>query len=245
MTTTAEAISLPFVEAIRYFTDKVPTTSRHWTDVWQAANARAFTVAGATTEALIDDFRSEIRKALEEGTTLSQFRGRFDEIVQRRGWSHVGTPGWRSRIIYETNLSTAYSAGRYYQQTRPETLAAFPYWEYVHSGSLNPREQHLGWHGLVLRADDGFWSTHYPPNGWRCGCWARVVSARGLAARGKAAPDPAPAIEWREVAVAGRGVERVPVGIDPSFDYNPGEAWIGETPAIPEHARLAVPPIEP
>lgn len=242
MTTTAEAIALPFVEAIGYFARKSNATSRHWTDVWQAANAHAFTVAGATTEALVEDFRAEIRKALEEGTTLADFRQSFDEIVSRRGWRHTGAPGWRARVIYETNLSTAYSAGRYHQQTQEDTLAAFPYWEYVHSGSQNPREQHLDWNGLVLRADDPFWQTHYPPNGWRCGCWVRVVSARGLGERGLSGPMESPTIDtyfWTNPRTG--EAHEVPVGIDPSFDYNPGREWAGRAPEIPEDARLTPP----
>lgn len=245
MTDTAQAVSLPFAQAIAYFARKTNATSRHWTDVWQAANAHAFTVAGATSQALVEDFRSEIRRALEDGTTLAEFRGRFDEIVARHGWSHHGEPGWRARIIYETNLSTAYSAGRYAQSTEEDVLAAFPYWQYVHSGAANPREQHLAWNGLVLRADDPFWATHYPPNGWRCGCWVRVLSGRGLARQGRSGPDTSPIIDTYQWTNPRTGeVHEVPVGIDPSFDYSPGRTWLDQAPEIPPGAALAVPQLE-
>lgn len=226
MTGTAEAIGLPFEEAIAFFRQKLNLTSEHWTDVWQRANARAFTVAGAGTDALVEDFRREIMKALEDGTTLQDFRERFDEIVQKHGWEHTGTPGWRARVIYETNLLMAYSAGRHAQMTEPETLKAFPFWQYVHSGAAHPRKQHLAWNGLTLAADDPFWQTHYPPNGWGCGCRVRPLSERGLERQGKRAVDRAPPIErrpWRNPKTG--EVHQVPVGIDPGFDYNPGEAW--------------------
>lgn len=230
MTTTASAISLPFEEAIDFLRDKVNVTSEDYTDVWGAANTRAFTVAGAATDALVSDFREEVAKALEQGTTLADFRKSFDDIVKRHGWSHTGKPGWRSRVIFETNLSMAYSAGRYKQQTEPDTLAAFPYWEYVHSGARHPRKQHLAWNGLTLRADDVFWSYAYPPNGWGCGCRVKPVSERGMRRMGKSGPDQAPPREFHDIVIKKTGeVKRATVGIDPGFDYNPGQAWMAGT----------------
>jgi hypothetical protein len=225
MPTDAEAISLPFQEAIDFFLQKARVPTAHWDDVWRAAHSHSFMIAGATSDALLADFQAEIAKALKEGTTLADFRKSFDEIVERHGWSYNGTPGWRSRVIYETNLSTAYSAGRYAQMTEPETLQAFPYWTYVHGDSQRPRPLHLGWNGLTLRADDPFWNTHYTPNGWGCSCSVAVTSARGLARMGKSGPDKAPPIETRPWRSRSGVVHQVPVGIDPGFDYNPGMAW--------------------
>lgn len=239
MATTLSALDLPFDEAIAFLRQKANVTSRDYTDVWGKANAKSFTVAGAGTQALVDDFRSEVAKALETGTSLQEFRKTFDAIVTKHGWDHTGTPGWRSRIIFETNLGMAYSAGRYAQQTETETLAAFPFWQYVHSGALHPRKQHQAWNGTTLRADDPWWKTHYPPNGWRCGCRTRPVSARGLARMGKSGPDTAPLIEMKEYTNRKTGeVMRVPDGIDPGFDYNVGEEWTGHAPQIPANATL-------
>jgi len=234
MPSTPSAISLPFEEAIDFFRQKLRMPTSHWTDVWRAAHSRAFMVAGAANDALLSDFQEAIQKALDQGTTLAEFRKDFDKIVETHGWAYNGTPGWRSRIIYETNLSTAYSAGRYAQMTEPETLATFPFWEYIHSGSRHPRLQHLAWNGLTLRADDPFWATHYPPNGWRCGCRAAPVSDRGLARMGKSGPDTAPPIQMREWRNPRTGVvHQVPLGIDPGFDYNPGLAWQQGAKSIP------------
>jgi len=231
MTTTISALDMPFDEAIAYLRNKTNMTSEHYTDVFQRANATGFTVAGAGTKALVEDFRREVARALETGTSLNEFLKSFDDIVARHGWAHTGTPGWRATIIYETNLSMAYSAGRYAQQTEPETLAAFPYWQYVHSGAQHPRLEHLAWDGLVLRADDPFWDSHYPPNGWRCGCRVAPVSERSLSRQGKSGPDPAPAIETREWSNPKTGeVHQVPKGIDPGFDYNPGKQWQNSQP---------------
>ena len=221
-----DAIGLPFEEAIRFFRQKTRTPTAHWTDVWRTAHSHAFMVAGAATDALLEDFQDEIKQALEEGTTLQTFREAFDTIVEKHGWDYNGSPGWRSKIIYETNLATAFSAGRYAQLTEPDTLKVYPYWTYVHSGSQHPRLQHLAWNGLTLRADDPFWDTHYPPNGWRCGCRVAATSVPDLRRMGKDGPDTAPPIEMRTWVNPRTGAKhQIPVGIDAGFDYNPGKAW--------------------
>lgn len=228
MPTDAEAISLPFQEAIDFFMRKARVPTEHWDDIWRTAHSHAFMVAGAADDALLEDFQDAIAKALKEGTTLADFTKTFDELVERYGWAHFdipSIPGWRAQIIYETNLSTAYSAGRYAQLTEPETLQAFPYWTYVHGDSQRPRPQHLAWNGMTLRADDGFWESHYPPNGWRCSCSVAATTRRGLARMGKSEPDKAPPAETRPWRSRDGVVHQVPVGIDPGFDYNPGMAW--------------------
>lgn len=226
MPTDVEAIDLPFEEAIAFFRQKARVPTEHWTDVWRIAHAQGFMVAGAATDELLDDFQQSLRKALEQGTTLQTFRSDFDAIVEKHGWSYTGTPGWRSSIIYDTNLSTAYSAGRYAQLTEPETLEAFPYWTYLHGDSQRPRPQHLAWNGLTLRADDPFWNSHYPPNGWRCSCRVAPTSEAELGRMGKSGPDAAPPIVMRNWTNPHTGaVHQVPIGIDPGFDYNVGKAW--------------------
>lgn len=238
--TVASATALPPDEAIAFLRQKVNLPSERWTDVWQEAHTRSFTVAGATTQALVADFRQAVARAIEQGTTLADFRRDFDSIVSKHGWEYNGTAGWRSQIIYETNLSMAYSAGRYAQMTEPDTLAVYPYWQYMHTSSARPRPQHLLWVGTTLPANDPWWGTHYPPNGWRCRCSVRPLSAAGLRRQGKTGPDEAPPINaQRWTSKDGRRTEMVPDGIDPGFAYNPGAAW-GRPPATP-----GVPPLPP
>ena len=223
---TVEAVSLPFEEAIAYFRQKVPAAAEDWTSVWREAHTRSFAVAGATTEALATDFQKAVGKALADGTTLAEFRKEFDAIVERHGWAHTGSPGWRASIIYETNVAGAYSAGRYAQQTDPAVLAAFPYWTYRHSGAQHPRLMHLAWDGLTLKADDPFWSAHYPPNGWRCGCRVSLTSEGSLGRMGKKGPDAAPPTVTEPWVNPRTGeTHQVPVGVDAGFDFNPGAAW--------------------
>ena len=240
MPTTLDAVDLPFTEAIDFFRQKTRLPSAHWSDVWKEAHSRAFMVAGAASDALLSDFQQAVQKALKDGTTLEAFRRDFDAIVARHGWTHAGEPGWRAQIIYETNLATAYSAGRYAQMTDPDVLAAYPYWEYRHTPCRYPRLMHLAWDGTTLKADDPWWDAHYPPNGWRCGCRVQVVSDAGLKRMGRNGPDPSPPTVTQPWTNPRTGeVHQVPVGIDPGFDYNMGKAW--QAPVRGERLRPATP----
>ena len=102
-----------------------------------------------------------------------------------------------------------------------------PYWRYRHShASVDPRDQHLAWDGLVLRHDNPWWDTHYPPNGWGCKCFVEALTEEELRALGKDGPDQAPATVTRKVTVGARGPNPtdvdVPEGIDPGWGYPPG-----------------------
>ncbi|MDA8049973.1 MAG: phage minor head protein [Rhodospirillales bacterium] len=229
-------IGLPFEEAIAYFRQKINVPTRRWTDLMNEAHAHGFAVAGAAQGAIVEDFRKAVAKAIGQGTGMAEFRRDFDAIVKKFGWSHTGTAGWRARVIYETNLSTAFAAGRYAQMTEPATKAAFPYWEYIHTPVQYPRLQHLAWDGMVLRADDPFWDAHYPPNGWGCRCVAGAVSEAGLARRGKSGPDASPGTATRPWKNPHTGeTMEVPIGVDPGFAYSPGKAW-KEGAALPVQA---------
>ncbi len=221
MTTTASAIDLPFAEAIDFLKSKTAVPTKSWRDVWDGAHSKMFMVAGANSQAIVDDFQAEIAKALEQGTTLEEFRKGFDGIVKKHGWSYNGERGWRTGTIFETNTRTAYAAGRYAQMTEPDTLATFPYWQYHHSGSLHPRLQHKAWDGKVYPANDAFWTVAYPPNGFGCGCFVTPVSRGGLRRLDKSGPDRAPDLDQL-------GTDQ-PLGVDPSFAYNPGKSWLDWT----------------
>ncbi|TQL73078.1 PBECR2 nuclease fold domain-containing protein [Delftia sp. HK171] len=227
--------SLPFREQEEFFRRKVNLPTTAWTDVRLHEHDYAFVVAGANRDAIVADFRAAVEKAISGGSTLEDFRKDFDSIVAKHGWDYNGGRNWRSRVIYDTNLSTSYAAGRW------EQLQEAPYWQYEHSDWVeHPREQHVAWDGLVLARDDPWWQTHFPPNGWGCQCTVHGLWPRDLQRLGKSGPDQAPAVKLVERTIGQRSPQgpqlvRVPQGIDPGFEYAPGSARL----------RTAIPPERP
>lgn len=216
--------SLAFAEAIEFFRKKLNVPTQRWNDLYAEMHNRGFMVAGAMEADLLVDLRKAVEKAIVEGTTLEAFRKDFAGIVEKYGWAYKGGFGWRTNIIYDTNVRQAYNAGRYSQMNDPEVKALRPYKIYKHGDSINPRPEHLAWHNTILPADDPWWLTHTPQNGWGCKCKVFTLSQRDLAKYGKSGPDTAPKTQYYEWTDKKTGEKKmIPKGIDPGFEYAPGE----------------------
>jgi SPP1 gp7 family putative phage head morphogenesis protein len=216
------------VEAIDFFRQKINLPTKAWTDIWEGMHSRAFVVAGANTEALVADFRNAIDKAIAEGKSLDWFRKEFDKIVAAHGWNYKGERRWRQAVIFNTNLRMAYATGRWAQIKRLADRR--PYLRYKAVLDDRTRPLHRAWDDVVLRWDDPWWQTHFPPNGWNCRCSIQQLSERDMTRLNLKVSPHAPASP-----LIARGVKTpegvkyvlVPKGIDPGFAYNPGEAAFG------------------
>ncbi|MDD4930510.1 MAG: phage minor head protein [Gallionella sp.] len=216
-------IANPFKEQVDFFRQKINLPSERWDDIWQAAHDKAFIVAGAMNADLVSDFRGAVDKAIHDGESLGEFRKRFDQIVSKNGWTGWTGEGsqagrdWRTSIIYQTNLSTSYAAGRWAQLHDPDLIKMMPYLTYVHHDSRHPRPIHLSWNGFTAPRDHDFWKTHAVPNGWLCHCSIEAASEADYAAA-KAAGKHEPPVGWDNLNPK-TGEQ---VGIDKGFGYAPG-----------------------
>lgn len=236
------ATPVHFTEAIDFFRSKANLPTNSWSDLMHQAHARAFSVAGATSAALLADFRETLDRAISAGGTLETFRADFDRIVAQHGWAYHGSRNWRSRLIFEMNTRMAYSSGRWQQAQRLK--ATRPYVRYVDVHDARTRPEHYAWHDIILPIDHPWWKTHWPPNGWNCRCHAQSLSERDLKRFGLKVTLDSPAVEMepREVRAPDGSIETVwtPKGIDTGFGYNPGDSWLrGVTPA---ELRKPLPP---
>ena len=235
-----------FDQMAKYLHQKVPVPTTGFEDLQRSDHDHGFMVAGANTRALTEDFFNAILKAESEGETLKQFQARFDEIVEKHGWDYKGQRGWRSKLIYETNLRQAYNAGREAQHQEPAFKKANPYKIYKHSGNPNFRPQHKKWDNLVLTVDDPFWLRFTPGNGYGCFCKAFAASEYYVkTVLKKNGPDESPEVGTYEHIDKRTGeVVQIPLGVDPGFDYKPGESWLKHhTPAFLESWPENVKPI--
>jgi SPP1 gp7 family putative phage head morphogenesis protein len=244
---------LPPEEAIAFLEGKGLRVSFAWQDVWAAENEAAFTVAKMADLDLLAEVKRAVQSALDNGETLQAFKNALIPRMEAAGWwgvqkvvdpqtgkarlAQLGSAR-RLQTIFRTNLSTAYAAGEWAQIE--DTAQDAPYLMYDAVDDNLTREQHRAWSGIVLRWDDPWWKTHRPPNGYNCRCSTIQMSQRDLKRVGKTGPDKAPPVQRREWVNKRTGeVMQIPVGIDPGFDYNPGEGRVAELRHTLEGKRRA------
>jgi len=227
-----EVFNLPFEEQIAFFRNKLNIPTLKWDDLWKAQHAKGFMVAGAYKADLLADFRGSVDKAIGDGATLEDFRKDFDQIVEKHGWDYNGGRNWRTAVIYNTNVSTSYAAGRWEQLQDPAVQSYYGYLIYRHGDSRVPRPMHLAWDGVTLPADHPWWQTHFVPNGWGCKCKVFAATKGEWADAGPKGSAPPSPIDPKTGE---------PVGIDKGFGYNVGAAYKEQTHMILENAIARLP----
>ena len=209
---------------------------------WGDAHAQSFTIAGATKAELLNDLGQAVKQVMETGGSINDFRQSFRDIVHKHGWSYNGEEGWRTRVIFETNVRTSAAAGRYQQFDRirniEEKRGRKLYLMYQDFGDGNVRPQHHDWNGTIRLFDDPWWDTHYPPNDWGCRCNARSMTERRLQANNlEPTPDkdlPARRTEDRIDPRTGQVYLNQTPGIGTGWNYHVGKsAW------FPDPSRMA------
>jgi SPP1 gp7 family putative phage head morphogenesis protein len=250
------ATSLEPSDAIRFLQSKGAQVSGNWSQWLDGQHARAFTVANVTKLDVLQDIQASLSRALKDGQTLQQWKDGLIPELQRKGWwkrdattqqlqaaGRVDAQGviakgltpHRLKTIFQTNMQSAYNAGRYEQQL--EQAEERPYWEYIAILDSKTRPAHRALNGKVYRYDDPGWRAFYPPNGFGCRCRVRNSTRLELERRqiqvssteGKLREIQVP-LKSGEVARVTRLVDKsLPGGRfqpDAGFSNNPGlNAW--------------------
>lgn len=206
----AEAMSVKFTEAIEYLRNLLGITSEQWREIWAETKAVSDLVAKETLFAMQRDMMRAVLTAIEDGTTIEEFRTSYREILAAAGWGDRPNQGWHSQLIFRMHTQAAYAAGRWRQaeeaEARNPTRQIFL--RYVTVGDGRVRPNHAAWQGVILPLRHPWWLTHYPPCGFNCRCHAMVLTERSLARYG-----------W---SVTADNDPRLALPVDQGWDQNVG-----------------------
>lgn len=218
-------------EVVDYFDRRPSRPTFRWDEIAPREHALNFTVARTAGFEVLGDIRSSMRTAVVEHGSWERFRDELVPVLKAKGWwgeRRVTDPRTgeiakvqlgsirRLELIYDANIRSAQAAGDWVRIQRVKDV--LPYLEYMTSTSERKRPLHLSWVGTTLPVDDSWWSTHYPPNGWRCKCRVRSrAEPRDGASTTRPPLDPRP---WTNRSTG--ETRLVPAGIDPGWDSNPG-----------------------
>ncbi|HBO9849857.1 phage minor head protein [Pseudomonas aeruginosa] len=183
-------------QAIAYLKAKGYAITWDWQEMLDQAHDQAFTVAKAMRLDLLSDIRAALETALQDGQTLQQFIEQLQPVLEAQGWwgqqvivdgagnaelVQLGSPR-RLKTIYQSNLQSAYMAGR--KASMEETTETHPYWMYIAVLDGKTRPSHRALHGKVFRHDDPIWSRIFPPNGFNCRCRVIALTEAAVKRRG-------------------------------------------------------------
>ena len=181
MTANLTIETFPNEAAAAYIRGKAVADPENFGDLPAQLKQRAFTVAGIEQMDVLRRIRDAVAK-LPEGASWDEAKRKIaaemSPYVAPPQGGHVAPPqGGRNQVAAararaEFTLRThgfqAYAVARHQQQTA--TADIFPYWKYETVGDSRVRPGHAALDGKVLRADDPWWKTHYPPWDWGCRC---------------------------------------------------------------------------
>ena len=261
---------LPPAEAMAFMDGRQLTADTyHWHDLWRDEHQRAFTVSRLARGDLLEALQASLAKSVAGDLSRRDWIKRTEQLLKNAGWwgtTEVTDPRTgemlktrfnhaRLQLIFDTNVRQAAAAGQWQRMLRNQRT--HPFARYVAMDDDRTRPQHRSWHNVTLPLDDPWWSTHRPPNGYRCRCRMIGVTQREYdqgevldrpgaetdrkapivrAPMAKTAP-PEALRDWRNPATG--AIEKIPDGIDPGFDYNPGTTGRSQAFEAMVQAKLA------
>ena len=261
---------LPPAEAMAFMDGRqLSAETYHWYDLWREEHQRAFTVSRLARGDLLEALQTSLAKSVAGDLSRRDWIKSTEQLLKNAGWwgtTEVTDPRTgellktrfnhaRLQLIFDTNVRQAAAAGQWQRLVRNQRT--HPYARYVAMDDDRTRPQHRAWHNVTLPLDDPWWSTHRPPNGYRCRCRMIGVTQREYdqgevldrpgaetdrkapivrAPMAKTAP-PEALRDWRNPATG--AIEKIPDGIDPGFDYNPGTTGRSQAFEAMVQAKLA------
>lgn len=215
MSVTLDVESDSFTEAVNFFRDKVAMTSKDFYNLSDKYKTLAFTVATYSKLEVVEQFKSELLNAIENGTTQQEFQQNMNDFLQKKGYK--GITDFQTENIFRTNVQTAYNVGHY--KAMMDVKEDRPYWKYVAVNDRKTRPSHRAMNGMIFHCDHPVWDTWYPPNGFKCRCTIVTLSEDDMQLRGLRANEKLPDTVGGE---HGKVIQMIP---DQHFGTNPAKTY--------------------
>lgn len=213
----------PPTDAYKFWKDKVPMSKAAFNALAEEDRVRAFVVSGMAKGDQLTALYESIDKALATGQSMDAWKREIAGVFAGNGWEPLS--GFRLDNIFRTNIQTAFTTGRYAQLM--EVAKSRPFWRYSAINDDRTRPTHSVLHGRVIRYDDPFWDTFYPPNGFRCRCTVTSLSKKQMEKKGLVAESIKPG---QPLEPLDKSQMAVPVMPDKHFSTNAAKTyWQADT----------------
>lgn len=206
-----------FDDTREFFEEELDLADKMVKAIRKRASKHAFKVAGVTQLRVANQVLDELKRAVDEGTTLEDFKAAVGDKLLEQWKGSVANPSARLETIFRTSTQTAYSAGRIRQLSEPDTLEVRPFWRFTAILDLRVSDICRACDGTVMPAKSAWWSTHQPPLHHRCRSTITSLTAdQGEGKVSKTPPDATPDTGFGNVSEADLWVPDLS-GIDASL----------------------------
>ncbi len=212
-----------------------------WQEAYREDHAVAQSIAQTLGFDVSNDIQTALETALKAGQSPRQFAKDLTPLLKAKGWwgkklitdprtgekvaAQLGSAK-RLDLIFGVNMRVSYASAHW--KAFEQSKADRPFLRYVAILDDATRPAHRARHNLVLPVDHPYWNKWAPPCGWNCRCTLQSLSQRDinrLVREGEELFYEPPQDSYRSFTNKVTGeVTKVPDGIDPGWDYNPGKA---------------------
>lgn len=167
MTANLTIETFPNEAAASYIRGKAVADPEHFGNLPPQLKQRAFTVAGIEQLDALQRIRDAVAK-LPQGASWDEAKNEIAAEISPFVGGDMKAARAKAEHTLRIHGAQVYAVARHQQQMG--VVDRFPYWQYETVGDSRVRPGHAALDGKVLRADDPWWKTHYPPWDWGCRC---------------------------------------------------------------------------
>ena len=167
MTANLTIETFPNEAAADYIRGKAVADPKNFGNLPPQLKQRAFTVAGIEQLDVLQRIRDAVAK-LPEGASWDEAKKEIASEMSPYTGGDMKAARAKAEFTLRIHGAQVYAVARHQQQMG--VVDRFPYWQYETVGDSRVRPGHAALDGKVLRADDPWWKTHYPPWDWGCRC---------------------------------------------------------------------------
>lgn len=185
---------VPFPEAVADVIAREPRLAASAAEVSQAYNeSHAFALARSSSIKVTERVQKAVSTAIHQGRTVGEGARAIRQVARAAGEDMSRFTHAYAETVFRTNVSTAYSAGRFREMANPAVQFAIGALMFDGPTDSLPagdsRPNHVAAVGLIASASDPVWSALAPPLGYNCRHRLSFVSWPELKRRRLLLPD--------------------------------------------------------
>lgn len=141
-------------------------------------HALAFTVARLAQMDMLAEIKTGVDKAIAQGIGEHEFKKQLMPYLVAKGWLNADKKkiGKRLELILHTNRQNAFATAKW--ERIQATKGTFTHLKYMPSLSVQKRDEHTRYYGIIRPVDDPIWQSIFPPNGFGCRCYVKRLTTK-------------------------------------------------------------------